>query len=147
MRIETLIPHISLQLRGQFESVMAPLAEDDGVVKGSGVNIDLMMGDPIIEGSSVDPPPTPTPNKIVLLTRPLLANLDELEFDIPQYKRLLHTGHMGRTLLYTPVIRSTQTMLTENLVFTRALRPEMGVVCVASQQTQGRGTTWIFCHK
>ena len=127
-----------VQLRAQFHSVMAPLVKE-GVVKGNGVDIELMTSDPVIEGWSVDPPPTPAPNKIVLLTRPLQGDLEELGFDIAQYKRLLHTGHMGRTLLYTPVIGSTQTMLTGNLVFTRALRPEMGVVCVAGQQTQGRG--------
>ena len=117
---------------------MAPLAED-GVVRGSGVDIELMTADPAVDGSSVDPPHTPTPNKIVLLTRPLQGDLEELEFDGSQYTRLLRTGHMGRTLLYTPVIGSTQTMLTGNLPFTRALRPDMGVVCVAGQQTQGRG--------
>ena len=117
---------------------MAPLTEN-GVVKGSTVDIELVTADPAHEGSSVDPPPTPSTHKIVLITRPLDDDIEEMGFDVGQYMRLLRTGHMGRTLLYTPVIGSTQTMLTGNLPFSRALRAEMGVVCVAGQQTQGRG--------
>ena len=132
----------------QFEAAVTPLAEN-GVVRGSEVDIELITSDPAIEGSSVDPPPTPTPKRIILVTRPLEAELQDLEFDVAQYKRLLCTGHLGRTLLFTPVIGSTQTMLTGNLPFARALGAEMGVVCVAGQQTQGRGTAitkHMLCH-
>lgn len=103
------------------------------------MDIEIVNTDEMREGSSVDPLPCPTTNKIVLLTRPSEAQLNSLEFDVAQYVRCLRTGHLGRTLLYTPVIGSTQTMLTGNLPFSMALKTVMGVVCVAGQQTQGRG--------
>lgn len=128
----------SSQLRSDFESTVASLVSG-GVIEGSEVNIELITSDPVISGSSVDPPSTPTANRIVLLTNPLQTEVQDLEFDFNQYTRLLTTGHVGRTLLYTPVIGSTQTMLTGNLKFARSLSSELGVVCVAGQQTRGRG--------
>lgn len=129
------------QLRAQFNAAIAPLLKDD-VIRGSEVDIEIVDTDEMSEGSSVDPLPCPAANKIVLLTRPSEAQLNNLEFDVAQYMRCLRTGHLGRTLLYTAVIGSTQTMLTGNLPFSMALKTGMGVVCVARQQTQGRGI-WI----
>ena len=127
------------QLRERFCSTMALLMKDD-VIKGSEVDIELVTTDVSKEGSSVDPLPIPTVNKIVLLTSPSEVQLrEEVEFDVPQYIRWLCTGFLGRTLLYTPVIGSTQTMLTGNTAFSMALKPNMGVVCAAGQQTKGIG--------
>jgi biotin--protein ligase len=126
------------QLRVRFEATVAPLVKDD-VIKGSEVDIELVRTDEDSEGSSVDPPPSPAVDKVVLLTRPSERQLKSLEFDTSQYMKYLRTGHMGRTLLYTPVIGSTQTMLTGNMPFSLALKTDMGVVCAAGQQTRGRG--------
>ena len=135
--------YIILQLRLTFDSVMAPLVKND-VISGSEVDIVLIGTDSAREGSSVDPPPTPTVNKIVLHTRPSDEQLQELGFNTSQYTRWLNTGHLGRILLYTPVIGSTQTMLTGNMPFSLALKPEMGMVCAAGQQTQGRGIYMVY---
>ena len=117
---------------------MAPLVKDD-IIRGSEVDIELVNTETTSEGSSVDPLPCPAVNKVVLLTKPSQIQLHGVGFDISQYMRCLRTGHLGRTLLYTLVIGSTQTMLTGNLPFSLALKTDMGVVCAAGQQTQGRG--------
>ena len=62
-----------------------------------------------------------------------------LSFDFLEYFKLLKTRDMGRSVLYTPVIASTQTLFTGNLPFCSALTQEMGVVSVAAQQTKGKG--------
>ena len=128
----------------RFEATVTPLVKDD-VIKGSEVDIELVRTDEDSEGSSVDPPPSPAVDKVVLLTRPSERQLRSLEFDTSQYMKYLRTGHMGRTLLYTPVIGSTQTMLTGNMPFSLALKTDMGVVCAAGQQTRGRGVCVCVC--
>ena len=134
---------ILLQLRSRFNSAIAPLVKKNDVIEGSEVDITLVGAGSDEEGSSVDPPPTPTASEIVLLTRPSEEQLQGMEFDVTQYTRWLRTGHLGRTLVYTPVIGSTQTVFTGNLPFTMALKPDMGVVCAAGQQTQGKGITFF----
>ena len=126
------------QLRRLLDSAVAPLVKDN-VIEGSKVDIELVRTDSATEGSSVDPLPAPATDKIVLLTTPSDLDLEEVEFDFVQYTRWLRTGYLGRTLLYTPVIGSTQTMLTGNTSFSLAMKTNMGVVCAAGQQTQGRG--------
>ena len=117
---------------------MTPLLKDD-IIQGSETDIELVCTNMTTEGTPVDPLPSPAVNKIVLLTRPSAAQLQDVKFDTAQYMRCLRTGLLGRTLLYTPVIGSTQTMLTGNVPFCLALQTDMGVVCAAGQQTRGKG--------
>ena len=61
-----------------------------------------------------------------------------MEFDVGKYFGALQTTRLGRVLLYTPVITSTQTVFTGNTTFTFA-SCESGVICSAGQQTRGKG--------
>lgn len=131
---------IYIQQRRVFESAVSPLVKDS-VISGSEVDIELVRTDAASEGSSVDPHPTPATNKIVLLTRPSATELEELKFDFAQFTHWLQNRYLGKTLLYTPVIGSTQTMLTGNMPFSLAMKSDIGLVCVAGQQTQGRGNS------
>jgi biotin---protein ligase len=55
-------------------------------------------------------------------------------FSMPKYTSQLTTKTMGRTVLYSPVLHSTQTVMQS--VCNKIPR---GTVCVADQQTAGRG--------
>ena len=113
----------------------------DGAVKGSEVDIELVMTDMAREGTPVDPLPQPAADKIVLLTNPSHPQLQSIGFESSQYMKCLQTAYLGRALIYTPIIGSTQTMLTGNMPFCTALKTDMGVVCAAGQQTKGKGQT------
>ena len=92
------------------------------------------------DGSPVDGfPSTPQPTELAILTSPAKWQLRSLSFDFLEYFKLLKTKNLGGSILYTPVITSTQTLFTGNLPFCSALMPEMGVVSVAAQQTKGKG--------
>ena len=108
-------------------------------IKGREVDVNVVTLDTPADGTSVDPLPVPTMKKIVLLTNPSSSQLRSLEFNVSQYTTSLQTAFLGRTLIYTPVIGSTQTAFAGNMPFCTALRTDMGVVCLASQQTQGKG--------
>ena len=113
----------------------------DGAVKGSEVGIELVMTDMAREGTPVDPLPEAAANKIVLLTNPSHLQLESIGFDASQYMKCLQTAYLGWALIYTPIIGSTQTILTGNMPFCTALKTDMGVVCAAGQQTKGKGQT------
>ena len=92
------------------------------------------------EGTSVDGFPSPPgPSELAILTNPAKWQVRSLQFDFLEYFKLLKTKDLGRSVLYTPVIASTQTLFTGNIPFSSALTPEMGVVSVAAQQTKGKG--------
>lgn len=76
-----------------------------------------------------------------MITSPAQWQLQGLPFSREEYFSRLETRELGRTVLYTPVITSTQLPFTGNLTFCQALTQEMGVVWVAAQQTQGKGQT------
>ena len=120
---------------------MSGVASGDGgtTLKGSEVDIELVTTDVAKEGSPVDPLPEPAADQLVLLTNPSPLQLKSIDFNIDQYMRCLRTAYLGRTLIYTPIIGSTQTLLTGNSPLCTALKRDMGLVCVAGQQTRGKG--------
>ena len=87
----------------------------------------------------VDSAPCPTPCEMTLITLPAHWQLGSQPFNFNEYFANLQTAHLGRTLLYTAVITSTQSLFTGNIDFCNALTLEMGVVSVAGQQTKGKG--------
>lgn len=89
--------------------------------------------------SSVDPAPSSTHSKMALIAFPADWQLDSQPFDFKEYFYHLHTAQLGRTLLYTSVISSTQSLFTGNIDFCNALTTDMGIVSVAGQQTSGKG--------
>ena len=93
-----------------------------------------------VDGSSVDGfPPPPQPSELAIVTNPAEWQIKNLSFNFLEYFELLKTQTLGRSVLYTPVIASTQTLFTGNIPFCSALTPDMGVVSVAGQQTKGKG--------
>lgn len=60
-------------------------------------------------------------------------------FSWETFERALKTRILGRALMYTQVIKSTQTLLDSNLKFLRSIPDSIGVVAVAQIQTSGRG--------
>lgn len=123
-----------LQNRSQFLSVFGK--EDR--IKGSEMDIELIPDD-MTEGTPVDPPPEPAHNSISIYTKPAKWQLASLPFNPDLYFSHLRTTHLGKTMLYTSVISSTQTVFTGNIPFCTSLSSEMGLVCVATQQTKGKG--------
>lgn len=142
------------QNRSKILSAMSPLLDSTGSISGSEMSVRLITTN-FEEGSSVDGfPSLPQPSELAILTNPAKWQVRSLSFDFLEYFKLLKTQNLGRSVLYTPVITSTQTLFTGNLPFCSALTPDMGVVSVATQQTKGKGKQcfvrllmrkWIKC--
>ena len=99
------------------------------------------------DGSSVDGfPPPPQPSELAIVTNPAEWQVGSLSFNFLEYFELLKTQILGRSVLYTPVISSTQTLFTGNVPFCSALTSDMGVISVAGQQTKGKGQQWLALH-
>ena len=96
------------------------------------------------QGSPVDPPPKPTESLLTIITNPAFWQVQQLAFDSHAYFTTLKTTNMGRSVVYTPVITSTQEVLCGNLPFSLSLTSKAGVVCVAGQQTKGKGTVCTY---
>ncbi len=100
------------------------------------------------EHSLQDPPlgslPMPTARCLCIFTRPTEAQLRAVSFDSQLYFSLLKTDTLGRTVLCTSVISSTQNVFTGNLTFAQALPNSLGTVCVAQQQTKGKGRYLLY---
>lgn len=95
-------------------------------------------------GTPVDETAQPSTSELTVVTTPAPWQLSNLPFSCAEYFQRLQTRELGRTLLHTPVITSTQLPFMGNMTFCQALRPEMGVVWVAAQQTKGKGK-WEAC--
>lgn len=114
-------------------------------IKGSETDVVLVLTD-YTRSTPVDPPPPPTLTSLTIITRPAKWQLDAVSFDFESYQERLKTATLGRTLLYTSIITSTQSLLAGNIPFCNSLPSELGVVCVAGQQTRGKGrggNVWI----
>lgn len=119
---------------------MSPLLDSTSSISGSEMSARLITTN-FEDGSSVDGfPSPPQPSELAILTNPAKWQIRSLSFDFLEYFKLLKTQNLGRSVLYTPVITSTQTLFTGNVPFCSALTPDMGVVSVAAQQTKGKGT-------
>ena len=103
------------------------------------MSLQLIFNDFSKLGTPVDPLPLPSSSNLTVIARPAKWQLHSLPFDSDLYFEHLRTAHLGRTVLHTPVISSTQTVFTGNVTFCNALTTQLGVVCVAAQQTQGKG--------
>ena len=114
------------------------------LIKGNEVDV-LVCQDDYSQGSPVDPPLKATESLLTVISNPASWQIEQLSFDIDAYFTALKTIDMGRTLLYTPVITSTQVVLCGNLPFSLSLTSKAGVVCVAGQQTKGRGMCTLAC--
>ncbi len=120
-----------------FVSACSSLAQGE-IIEGRETSLHLVYHD-YQSGTPVDPSPCPNHSQMVLLTSPADWQLERQPFNFNEYFRHLQTKKLGRTLLYTAVIPSTQTLFTGNIAFCNTLTTEMGVVNVAGQQTKGKG--------
>lgn len=112
---------------------------EGGVIKGSEMDVELITAD-MSKGTPVDAhPASPSPQRLCIFARPAHWQLSALPFDFQLYFSLLQTSTLGRTILYTPVISSTQTAFTGNTKFAHSIPSILGVASVAGQQTQGKG--------
>ena len=119
--------------------MMSPLLDSSSSITGTEISARLITTN-FEDGSSVDGfPPPPQPSEIAIVTNPAEWQVRSLSFNSLKYFELLKTRTLGRSVLYTPVISSTQTLFTGNVPFCSALTPDMGVVSVAGQQTKGKG--------
>lgn len=123
---------------------MTPLQANEGIIKGSEISLQLISNDFSKLGTPVDPLPQPSSSNLTVIARPAKWQVRSLPFDLDLYFEHLQTAHLGQTVLYTPVISSTQTVFTGNVTFCDALTTQLGVVCVAAQQTQGKGEVSCF---
>ena len=123
--------------------------EKDGsrslIVKGTDVDL-LFCQDDYSQGSPVDPPPESSESLLTVITSPASWQVKQVSFDADAYFTALKTTNMGRCLLYTPVITSTQVVLCGNLPFSLSLSAKAGVVWVAEKQTKGKGTLSVCIH-
>lgn len=115
------------------------------LIKGSKVDL-LFCQDNYSQGSSVDPLPNSTESLLTVVTNPASWQIKQLNFDGHTYFAALTTINMGRSLVYAPVMTSTQEVLSGNLPFSLGLTTQAGVVCVAGQQTKGRGMCMHAYH-
>ena len=87
---------------------MIPLQANEGVIKGSEMNLKLIFNDFSKLGTPVDPLPLPSSSNLTVIARPAKWQLRSLPFDSDLYFEHLQTAYLGQTVLYTPVISSTQ---------------------------------------
>lgn len=127
----------SLQNRSLFLSTIKPHLLDSAI-PGKDTSLRFITTDYNL-GTPVDDVAQPSLSELTVITRPAPWQLNGLPFSHEMYFQGLRTREMGRTLLHTPVITSTQLPFMGNLTFCQALRPEAGVVWVAAQQTKGKG--------
>ena len=132
------------QKRSDFESCTKSCAEGS-VIKGSEMDVELITTD-MTEGTPVDAHPIPSPQRLCVFTRSAPWQLSPLPFDFQLYFSLLETSTLGRTILYTPVISSTQTAFVGNAKFSLSIPSVMGLVSVAGQQTHGKGMRGVGCR-
>ena len=118
---------------------MAPL-QSGSVIPGKDSSLHFISTDNS-QGSPVDLP-KPMTSDFTVITQPDPMQVKNLPFSSEEYFQELKTRELGRTLLYTPVITSTQLPFTGNMSFCHALQSEMGVVWVARQQTKGKGNAY-----
>ncbi len=128
---------IYFQDRDVFMSTCSSLARDN-IVQGRETSLRLIDHN-YQSGTPVDPPPSPAHAELALITHPADWQLETQPFNFSEYFACLRTEKLGRTLLYTAVIPTTQSLFTGNIAFCNALTTEMGVVSVAGQQTKGKG--------
>ena len=124
---------ILLQEHSLFLRSTGTTEGERNVIKGKGMDIELI---PTEDGS---PLPVPTAHHLCVITTPTQQQLNAISFDFQLYFSLLKTATLGRTVLYTPIISSTQTVFTGNLPFADSLPASLGTVCVAGRQTNGIG--------
>jgi hypothetical protein len=129
---------ISLQYRSLFLSAIKPRLLDSAIA-GKDISLRFLTTDYNL-GTPVDDVVQPSTCELTVITNPAPWQLNSLSFSSNEYFRELRTREMGQSLLHTPVITSTQLPFMGNLRFCQALRPEMGVVWVAAQQTKGKGS-------
>ncbi len=127
------------QDRSLFLSAMEPHLLDSSSLPGNEVSLEFLTTDYTL-GTPVDHAPSPSPSKLTVVARPAPWQLQQLPFHPEEYFGRLETRELGRTVLYTPVITSTQLPFTGNLTFAQSLERERGVVWVATQQTKGKGS-------
>lgn len=126
-----------LQNRSLFLSAIKPHLHDS-CLPGNELSLEFLTTD-YTQGTPVDHTPSPSPSQMTIITRPAHWQLQHAPFSQEEYFEALETRELGRTVLYTPVITSTQLPFTGNMGFAQCLQREMGVVWVASQQTKGKG--------
>ena len=88
--------------------------------------------------TSTEGTPPPSPSHLSVLANPPPSAVEQMEFNLSQYYETLHTATLGQVALYTPVIASTQSVFTGNIKFATTASTR-GVICIAGQQTQGKG--------
>ncbi len=114
----------------------------DTTIPGQEVSLRLLAND-FGKETPVDDLPRPSDTQFTIITRPAKWQIDNLPFSMDDYFAELKTREIGRTLLHTPVITSTQLPFTTNMSFCQTLSSEMGVAWVAAQQTRGKGEYFI----
>lgn len=126
-------------------SSVVPKLTSGVTITGSEVSIHVSnenYSDP--ESTPVDLPPSPSTSLLSILTNPSPWQKEEMDFDMLVYFSFLQTEKMGQVVVYTPVIPSTQTVFTGNNTFTSSFSFNGRLICVAGQQTRGKGHT---CYK
>ena len=107
-------------------------------IKGSDSS-SLNVYDDYSLGTPVDPPEESTETLVTILTKPSDRQINALDFNSKSFFSHLKTRNLGRSLLIGPVVTSTQSIFTGNVPFTTCFTQENGLVCIAGQQTKGRG--------
>ena len=126
------------QNRHHFLSTIKPHLLDDSSIPGKDMSLRFITHDYTL-GTPVDMPPSPSASELTVVTSPAPWQVKQLPFSSQVYFRQLQTRELGRVLLHTPVITSTQLPFTGNLSFCQALGADLGLVWVAAQQTRGKG--------
>lgn len=132
----------SFQSRSHFLSALKPHLSDC-VIPGKDLSLRFLSHDYNL-GTPVDETPPSSTSELIVVTKPAPWQLQSLPFSSLEYFQRLETRELGRTLLHTPVITSTQLPFTGNLTFCQMVEPKMGVVWVAAQQTKGKGTCAVL---
>lgn len=117
---------------------MKPHLLEDSTLPGKDLSLRFLSHDFTL-GTPVDSTPPSSPSELTVVTRPAPWQVNSLPFSSKDYFRQLETRELGRTILHTPVITSTQLPFSGNLCFCQLSQLAVGVVWVAAQQTKGKG--------
>ncbi|KAM6970067.1 biotin--protein ligase [Aplochiton taeniatus] len=134
----------SPEYQGSFLKWLHGKVDQDGLLVSSKTSF-RVLSNAQLQDAPRPPPPSPPPSERPFTT--LVKDPPETQtwdqFSLQAYSEHLRTRTLGRVLLYTEVVSTTMDLL-EGLML--QLPAEMGLIAVASRQTQGRGrggNSWL----
>ncbi|XP_022803242.1 biotin--protein ligase-like [Stylophora pistillata] len=103
---------------------------EEGICKGNQLSLHFGASDEMYI-------PNATEEKLPVICQG--ENSKAVTFNWSTYQKCLSTKVLGKVVLYTDIITSTQTVFDGNYTFTSNIPEDLGIVVIAGQQVKGQG--------